>query len=111
MSALNSSVVSTATTVGAKLFQWGLVLGEKKNTSGHHYTSGACNIVSCVIFCSLRGGQILVYINRHNPTRGCVCADVIKTMLCDAVVAAETEKNQFVHVFVSAFGFGVYVKH
>ena len=29
MSALNSSVVSAATTAGAKLFQWGIVIGEK----------------------------------------------------------------------------------
>ena len=80
----------------------------KKNTSGLHYKSGACNIVSCVIFCSLRGGQILVFINRHNPTRRCVCADVIKTMLCDAVVFAEIrppkpKKNQLVHSLVSAY--------
>ena len=59
MSALNSSVVSTATTVGAKLFQWGIVLGGKKNASGHHYKSGSCNTVSCVIFCSLRGVKYL----------------------------------------------------
>ena len=39
MSALNSSVVSATTTVGAKQFQWGLVLVEK-TTSGHHYKSG-----------------------------------------------------------------------
>ena len=48
MSALNSSVVSAATSVGAKLFQWGIVLG-KKNTSGHHFKSGASNTVSCVM--------------------------------------------------------------
>ena len=39
MSALNSSVASAATTVGAKQFQWGLVLVEK-TTSGHRYKSG-----------------------------------------------------------------------
>ena len=48
MSALNSSVVSAVTTVGAKLFQWGIVLG-KKITSGHHYKSGTCNTVSYVM--------------------------------------------------------------
>ena len=30
MSALNPSVVSAASTVGAKLFQWGIVLGKKE---------------------------------------------------------------------------------
>ena len=30
MSARNSSVVSAETTVEAKLFQWGIVLGEKR---------------------------------------------------------------------------------
>ena len=48
MSALNSSVVSAATTVGANLFQWGIVLG-KNNTSGHHYKSVACNTVISVM--------------------------------------------------------------
>ena len=74
MSALNSSVVSAATTVGARLFQWGIGL-EKKNTSGHHYKSGACSTVSCVVTCgscSLRLGQVLVFINRHNPTMNLV---------------------------------------
>ena len=40
MSALNSSVVSQ--------LERGIVLGEK-NTSLHHYKSGACYIVSCVM--------------------------------------------------------------
>ena len=45
---VRTSVVSAATPVGAKLFQWGIVLG-RKNTSGHHFMSGACNTVSCVM--------------------------------------------------------------
>ena len=74
MSALDSSVVSAATTVGARLFQWGIVLGGK-NASGHHYRSGACNTVSCVmtwwiLFSEM--GQVLVFINRHNPTMNLV---------------------------------------
>ena len=39
-SALNSSVVSVATTVGDRLFQWGIVLGEKE------YFRASCNHVS-----------------------------------------------------------------
>ena len=69
MSALNSSVVSAAITVGARL-----VL-EKKNTSGHHYKSGACNTASSVMTgrsCSLRRGHALVFINRHCPTMNLV---------------------------------------
>ena len=50
----------------------GIVLG-KKNTSGHHYKSGACNTVSCVMtWWILRRGQVLVFINRHNPTMNLV---------------------------------------
>ena len=49
MSALNSSVFSAATTDGARLFHGGIVLGKKKNNSGHHYKSGAYNTVSCVM--------------------------------------------------------------
>ena len=48
MNAMNSSVVSAAITDGARLFQWGLVLGVK-NTSGHHFKPGTCNTVSCVM--------------------------------------------------------------
>ena len=39
-SALNSSVVSVATTVGDRLFQWGIVLG------GKEYFRASCNHVS-----------------------------------------------------------------
>ena len=41
-SGLNSSVVSAATRVGSKLFQWGIVLGKKEY-------SRACNTVSFVL--------------------------------------------------------------
>ena len=34
MSALNSSVVLAATTIGAKLFQWGILLWEKRILKG-----------------------------------------------------------------------------
>ena len=39
MCALNFPVISAATTVGVRIFEWGIVLG-KKNTSGHQYKSG-----------------------------------------------------------------------
>ena len=77
MSALNSSVDSAATTNGARLFQWGIVLGEK-NTSGHHYKSGAYNTLSCVMTWYIlysETGQILVFINKHNPTMNHVRTD------------------------------------
>ena len=76
MSALNSSVVSAATADGHRLFQRGNSPWGKKNTSGHHYKSGSCNTVSCVMTwyrsCTLIGGQVLVLINRHSPTMNLV---------------------------------------
>ena len=45
-----------------------------------------------------------------------ICAGLIKIMLCKHVLFAEfsrrnpPKKIQFVHVFGSAFGFGIYVK-
>ena len=45
-------------------------LSGKRDTSGHHFKSGDCNTVSCVIpgrSCTLRRGQILVFVNRHCP--------------------------------------------
>ena len=60
MGVLNSSVVSAATTDGASLYP--IVLGGGgENTSEHHYKSGACNTVSCVMTCrscTLRRGQV-----------------------------------------------------
>ena len=49
MLALNSSVVSAATTDGARLAMGISPWGGEENTSGHHYKSGACNTVSCVM--------------------------------------------------------------
>ena len=74
MSALSSSVVSAATTVGGRLFQWGIVLG-KKIPQG--ITISLEPAILWVVWwpgrsCTLRPGQVLVFINRHNPTMNLV---------------------------------------
>ena len=79
MSALNSSVVSAATTAGARLFQWGIVLGKKRILQGITISLGPT--ILWVVWwpvrsCTLRRlqGQVLVFINRHSPTMNLVGA-------------------------------------
>ena len=75
MSALNSSVVSAATTDGVRLFQWGIVLGKKRILQGITISLGPA--ILWVVWwpgrsCTLRRGQVLVFINRHSPTMNLV---------------------------------------
>ena len=75
MSALNSSVVSAATTDGDRLFQWGIVLGGKRILQG--ITISLMPAGLWVVWwpgrsCTLRRDQVLVFINRHSPTMNLV---------------------------------------
>ena len=74
MSALNSSVVSAATTDGARLFQWGIVLGKKILQD---ITISLGPAILWVVWwpgrsCALRRSQVLVFNNRHSPTMNLV---------------------------------------
>ena len=78
MSALNSTVVSAVATDGARLSQLGTVLRKKEYLElgitlaliwGLQYCELCDNLVHS---CTLRRGQVLVFINRHSPTMNLV---------------------------------------
>ena len=63
-------MASAATADGARLFKWGIVLGGKRILRGITKSLGPALL--WVVWCTLRQGLVLVFINRHSPTMNLV---------------------------------------